>query len=122
MPSYPWVSAALANSRACMVGRNVTAWWNLTGTSLSSGRGTRATRSSAPDRRARAERDGEVLHAVDERRLQSLRLPVEVHVGHPIEEVLEHDPDLHSGEVRAETEMRTSAPEGHVVVGTAPDV
>ena len=43
-------------------------------------------------------------------------------VGQPVEQVLEHDPDLHAGEVGAEAEVRAAPAEGDVGVGVAPDV
>ncbi len=47
---------------------------------------------------------------------------VEPDVGHPVEEAVEHDPDLHAGQVGPQAEVGTPATEGHVVVGGPPDV
>ncbi len=43
-------------------------------------------------------------------------------VGHPVEQVLEHDPDLHAGQVGAEAEVGSAAAEGDVGIGVAADV
>ena len=43
-------------------------------------------------------------------------------VGHAVEQVLEHDPDLHAGQVGPEAEVRAAAPEGDVRVGVTADV
>ena len=49
-------------------------------------------------------------------------LAVEPDVGHPVEQVLEHHPDLHAGQVGPQAEVGTTGAEGHVGVGVAGDV
>ena len=63
-----------------------------------------------------------MLHAVDELRLQALHLAVLADVGQAVEEVLEHDPDLHAGQVGAQAEVGAAAAEGDVRVGVPADV
>ena len=63
-----------------------------------------------------------MLDAVDELGLEALHVPGLADVGHAVEQVLEHDPDLHAGQVGAEAEVGAAAAEGDVGVGVAPDV
>jgi hypothetical protein len=85
----------------------------------------RSSESGGPSQaltRGPGERHRDVLHPVDERRLQSLDLAVEVDVRDAVEEVLEHDPDLHPGQVGPEAEVGAAAAEGDVGIGLAGDV
>src|ERR1700679_1142199 len=60
---------------------------------------------SAADPWSGAEGHRDVFHPVDERRLQPLDLAVQGDVGNPVEQVLEHDPDLHPGQVGPQAEV-----------------
>src|SRR3974390_3030716 len=102
IPPYPSSSHARASRRTWRVGRKVTDWWKrMSATSAGAGR-----ERCAPDGRRGPEDDRDVLGAVDEVRLQPLHLAVEAHVGHAVEEPVEHHHDLHAGQVGAETEVR----------------
>src|SRR5437867_2219167 len=59
------------------------------------------------------------LDAVDESRLQHVGPPRHVHVGQPVQELVEHHADLAPREVRAEAEVRAARAEAHVVVRRA---
>src|SRR5580698_835473 len=72
--------------------------------------------------RPRSKTDGNVLHTVDERRLEPLYLTIEANVGHPVKQVVEHHLDLHLGEVRAQAEVGSATAERHVGIWFAPDV
>ena len=78
--------------------------------------------AQAPTRADGREGHGEVLDAVDELGLQALHLAVLADVGHAVEQVLEHDPDLHAGQVGPEAEVGAAAAEGDVGVGVPGDV
>ena len=59
----------------------------------------------------------QVLDAVDERREQTVGLAGDLDVGHPGEQLPEHDRDLAASQVGAEAEVRAGPTEPHVVVG-----
>ena len=83
----------------------------------------RATAAQAvADGRRGGEGHREVLHAVDELRLQALHVAVLVDVGQAVEQVLEHHLDLHAGQVGPQAEVRAAAAEGDVGVGVPADV
>ena len=63
-----------------------------------------------------------MLDAVDEVRAEALDVAGELDVGQPVEDLLEHRPDLELGQVGSETEVRAAAAEGDVVVRRAGDV
>ena len=70
--------------------------------------------------RRRGEGHRDVLDTVDEVGPQALHLAVQADVGQPVEDAVEHHPDLHAGQVGPQAEVRPAAPEGHVVVGVRP--
>src|ERR1700677_3733307 len=123
MPPYPRPSHSVAMGRIWLVGRKATAWWKRTGVSVtvraSAGPGGQRR---APDGGRRCEGDRDVLGPVDEVRLQALHLTVEAHVGYAVEEAVEHDHDLHAGQIGPQAEVRPAPAEGDVVVGGAGDV
>src|ERR1700724_956949 len=80
---------------------------------LSSAGELRAT-SAGTDGARRRERHGEMLHPVDEVRLQTLDGPVHADVGETVEKMLEHHHDLHAGQVGAQAEMRPPSSECHM--------
>jgi hypothetical protein len=63
-----------------------------------------------------------VLNPVDELGLQSLHITVLMDIGHAVQQVLEHDPNFHAGQVGAQTEVRSATAKGNVRVGVAPDI
>ena len=69
-----------------------------------------------------AERHRQVLHPVDEVRLQALDVAGHADVGEPVEQVLEHHDDLHAGQVGAQAEVGSAPAEGHMGVGFPADV
>ena len=63
-----------------------------------------------------------MLDAVDEAAEQQVGLGGGVEVGHPPQQLAEHDRHLAPGQVGAQAEVRPRPAEGHVLVGGAADV
>src|SRR5258708_26538446 len=99
------------------------AWWKRTAWSLtaraSAGPGGERC---APDGGRRCEGDGDVLGPVDEVGLQALHLAVQTDVGQAVEDAVEHDHDLHAGQVRPQAKVRSAPAERDLVVGGPGDV